>query len=74
MSLLCVRSVFQAASLVFPMRAFGRLLQLLGLLIPPLAVVLQLAEAIDVRLLLTMWVAAMCIFWIGRLIEGYGKG
>lgn len=54
------------------MRAFGRLLQHLGLLIPPLAIVLQLFKTIQVRQMLVMWVAAMCLFWIGRLLEGYG--
>lgn len=57
---------------MLPMRAFGRLLQHLGLIIPPLAIVLQLANTIQVRQMLVMWVAAMCLFWIGRLLEGYG--
>lgn len=58
----------------FPMRPFGRLLQHLGLLVPPLAIILQLAETIDVRTMLAMWVAALCLFWIGRLVEGYAGG
>ena len=56
------------------MRAFGRILQHLGLLVAPLAVFLQLGEAIDARQLLAFGVAALCLFWIGRLIEGYAKG
>lgn len=57
------------------MRAFGRLLQHVGLLIAPAAIVLQLAEAIDVRQMLAFAVAALCLFWMGRLLEGYaGKG
>ncbi|HVX61754.1 MAG TPA: hypothetical protein VHC19_14160 [Pirellulales bacterium] len=42
------------------------------MIIPPLAIVLQLANTIQVRQMLVMWVAAMCLFWIGRLLEGYG--
>ena len=55
------------------MRAFGRILQHLGLLVAPLAVLLQLAEAIDARQLLAFGVAALCLFWIGRLVEGYAN-
>jgi hypothetical protein len=54
------------------MRAFGRLLQHLGLIVPLLAIALQLGEAIDVRTMLAMWVAALSMFWIGRIVEGYG--
>lgn len=54
------------------MRAFGRLLQHLGLLVAPAAIVLQLANAIDVKQMLAFAVAALCLFWIGRLLEGYG--
>ena len=55
------------------MRAFGRILQHLGLLLAPAAVVLQLAEAIDVRQKLKFGVVALCLFWIGRLVEGYAR-
>lgn len=72
MSLVGGPSVNQSCFHSSPMRAFGRLLQHLGLLVPPLAIVLQLAESIDVRLMLMLWVFAMCLFWIGRLVEGYG--
>lgn len=57
----------------FPMRAIGRLLQHLGLLVAPAAIVLQLANAIDVKQMLAFAVAALCLFWIGRLIEGYAN-
>ena len=57
------------------MRAFGRILQHLGLLVGPVAVILQWAEAINARQLLVFGVvAALCLFWIGRLIEGYARG
>ena len=55
------------------MRAFGRILQHLGLFVAPAAVFLQLAEAIDARQLLAFGVAAFCLFWIGRLVEGYAR-
>jgi hypothetical protein len=53
------------------MRSLGRGLQILGLAIPPLAIVLQLAESISLGQMLTMLVAAVCAFLIGRILEGY---
>ena len=55
----------------FAMRSFGRTLQLLGLGVPPLAIVLQLSETISLGQMLTMLVTAVCLFWIGRIVEGY---
>ena len=62
------------------MRAFGRILQHLGLVLLPLAILLQLlpgnargGSAISVGQMLLMLVAGLCAFWIGRLIEGYSK-
>jgi hypothetical protein len=55
------------------MRAFGRILQHLGLFVAPVAVLLQLAEVINVRQMLAFGVAALCLFWIGRLVEGYAR-
>jgi hypothetical protein len=57
----------------FAMRSTGRGLQLLGLALPPLAVVLQLSEAISLGQMLTMLVAAVCVFGIGRIVEGYAR-
>lgn len=54
------------------MRAFGRLLQVVALTAPPLSILLQLREAIKANTMLVMLVAAVCVFYIGRLIEGYG--
>ena len=53
------------------MRSLGRGLQILGLAIPPLAMVLQLTEAVSLGQMLTMLVAAVCAFLIGRILEGY---
>ncbi len=58
----------------FPMRVFGQLLQRVGLFIPPLAIVLQLLNAISLRDMLVALVAAVSAFWLGRLIEGYATG
>jgi hypothetical protein len=55
------------------MRLFGRLLQFLALVAPPLSIVLQLREAIKANTMLVMLVAAVSLFYIGRLVEGYGS-
>jgi hypothetical protein len=53
------------------MRPFGRALQVLGLAALPLAIILQLGENVTLGQMLTMAVAGACLFWIGRIIEGY---
>jgi hypothetical protein len=53
------------------MRAIGRGLQILALALPPLAMVMQLSEAITLGQMLTILVAAVCSFGIGRILEGY---
>ncbi len=53
------------------MKGIGKLLQIIGLAIPPLAIVLQLSEAITAGQMLMFLVASVCCFWIGRLTEGY---
>jgi hypothetical protein len=55
------------------MAAFGRFGQLLGLVIPALAVVLELNHAISLGQMLVMLVGAVCCFWIGRILEGYAR-
>ena len=52
------------------LRAIGRLGQMLGLVIPALAVVLELNHSISLGRMLVMLVAAICCFWIGRILEG----
>jgi hypothetical protein len=51
----------------------GRLLQILGLAVPPLAMILQLTDAISLGQMLIMLVAAVCLFGLGRIIEGYAR-
>jgi hypothetical protein len=53
------------------MRSFGRGLQFLGLALPPLAILMQLSESISLGQMLTMLVASVCLFGIGRIVEGY---
>ena len=55
------------------MRALGRLLQLAGLSIPPLAIVAQLFESISVGQMLTFLVASAAAFWLGHILEGLAK-
>jgi hypothetical protein len=55
------------------MRAFGRLLQFLGLAVPPLSILMQLSETITQGQMLTMLVASVCAFGIGRIVEGYSR-
>jgi hypothetical protein len=61
------------------MRAFGRLLQKVGLVLLPAAIVLQLLPGqrgrpvITLGQMLMMMVAGFCCFWIGRIVEGYSR-
>ena len=55
------------------MRGLGRGFQVLGLVLPPLAMVMQLAEAVSLGQMLTMLLAAVCCFGIGRIVEGYSR-
>lgn len=48
-----------------------RAMQHVALVLPPLAIFLQLANAISVKEMLLFLLAAVSLFWIGRLLEGY---
>ena len=56
------------------MRALGRLLQLAGLTVPPLAIIAQLNESISLGQMLTFLVASVSAFWIGRILESFSSG
>ena len=56
------------------MYAFARLLQIVGLTIPPLAIIAQLAESISAGQMLGFLVMAVCIFYIGNLLQRYSGG
>jgi hypothetical protein len=55
------------------MRTFGRLLQRTALVLPPLSIVLQLAGALPLNSMLVMLIAAVALFYLGRLIEGFAQ-
>jgi hypothetical protein len=54
-------------------RTFGRSLQLVALGLLPIGMFLQLTEAISLGQMLTMMVAGVCSFFIGRILEGYAR-
>lgn len=39
----------------------------------PLSIPLQLLNVIDLRQMLALMAASLCLFYIGRLIEGYAR-
>lgn len=53
------------------MHAVGRFLQLIGLVIPPLAMVAQLSNAISAGKMLQFLVFAVCLFGAGYLLQCY---
>ncbi|MEY3033107.1 MAG: hypothetical protein RLZZ622_1582 [Planctomycetota bacterium] len=53
------------------MRMIGQLGQRLGLVIPAIAIVLELNHAISLGQMLMLLVASVCLFGIGRILEGY---
>ena len=55
------------------MATFGRWLQIIGLVAPPLTLILQLQEAITSGQMLQILIAAICLFCIGRIVEGYAR-
>jgi hypothetical protein len=56
------------------MKALGRFAQFGGLVLPALAIVLELNHRITLGQMLVMLVAAVCCFGIGRIVEGYAGG
>ncbi len=55
------------------MRQLGRLLQMIGLAAPPLSILMQLMGSIKANQMLVMLVASVCVFLIGRILEGHGR-
>jgi hypothetical protein len=62
------------ADTVLAMYAFARLLQLVGLTIPLLAIFAQLNERITLAQMLQFLVAAMAVFGIGYVLQRYSGG
>jgi hypothetical protein len=62
------------------MRSFGKLLQIVGLAALPLGMLLQLLPSgepgkpvLSLGAMLLVMVAGCCVFWIGRIVEGYAR-
>ena len=55
------------------LRAIGKAGQLLGLTVPAVAILLELNHRISLGQMLMLLVAAVCCFWIGRILEGYSR-
>ena len=55
------------------LRAIGKAGQFLGLTVPAVAILLELNHRISLGQMLMMRVAAVCCFWIGRILEGYSR-
>jgi hypothetical protein len=53
---------------------FGRTLQLVALVIPPLAIVAQLAESISLGQMLQFLFVSVGIFTLGYLLQRYSGG
>lgn len=51
----------------------GKAGQFLGLVLPALAILLELQHAISLGQMLVMLVAAVCCFGIGRILESYAS-
>jgi hypothetical protein len=63
------------------MRTFGKLLQVIGLVILPVAMMMQVTSGsrastgagFSVSTMLVMMVLGVAVFSVGRLLEGYAK-
>lgn len=56
------------------MYSVARLLQMIGLTIPPLAIIAQLTGNIDLKQMLGFLVASVAVFTIGYLLQRYSGG
>jgi hypothetical protein len=50
------------------------LLQIVGLAIPPVAIIAQLSNSITLGQMLGFVVVAVCVFYIGNLLQRYSGG
>jgi len=53
------------------MRLLGRVLQRVGLIVPPISIILQLMEVLTLGQMLVALVGSVAAFGIGRIVEGY---
>ena len=54
------------------MRLIGQISQRLGLILPAVAIILELNHTISLGQMLMILVVSVCLFGIGRILEGYG--
>jgi hypothetical protein len=59
---------------VLDMHSVARFLQLIGLTIPPLAIIAQLTNNIDLKQMLGFLVVSVAVFGIGYLMQHYSGG
>lgn len=59
------------------MRSFGRVLQILGLILLPLAIIFELTKdfglPFTLKDMLLMLVFGATVFYLGRVMEGYAR-
>ena len=55
------------------MQKLGKLLQLAGLTVPPITILMQLSGSIKASEMLVFLVGSVCVFMIGRILEGYAS-
>ncbi|HTU24659.1 MAG TPA: hypothetical protein VMF30_04640 [Pirellulales bacterium] len=55
------------------MRRLGHNMQILGLVVLPLGMLLELGHSIREGQMLAIMVGGVCLFGIGRIVEGYGR-
>ena len=48
-------------------------MQIVGLTLPLLAIVMQITDQLSVGKMLVMAVAAISLFYMGRILEGYAQ-
>jgi len=53
------------------MRQLARGLQIIAFFLLPLAMILQIANSISVGQMLILCVTGFCLFYIGRIVEGF---
>ena len=53
------------------MKAIGKLMQLVALIVLPVSILVQLSGGLSVGQMLILLVFAFALFWLGRIVEGY---
>jgi hypothetical protein len=56
------------------MYSIARLMQILGLVIPPCAIIAELSQSISTGQMLGFLVVAVCLFYIGNLLQRCSGG